>query len=184
MPWKQVSKCTAQNLIINLHVAYKLQKSSRIFKFDSAAVCLHGVTQWYIKISWWGWASSRGSWKQQNCIHIASSCGFMYTAPVGSPQADVDLLWKNMPIGVTVAGSFDFLCYMCVLFSNNNICIWVWLYLLMWCLICSFQFEWMVFGTHPSYHVYYWQGCLALVLKAGFCISGSTWPIWKWPIES
>lgn len=43
MPRKQVSKYTEQNLMINLHIAYKLQKTSRIFKFDSAEVSLHEV---------------------------------------------------------------------------------------------------------------------------------------------
>jgi len=30
IPWKQVSKQTEQNLMIDLHIAYKLQKTSRI----------------------------------------------------------------------------------------------------------------------------------------------------------
>lgn len=40
----------------------------------------------------------------------------MYTAPVGSPQDDVDLLWKNMPIGVIIVGSFELLSVICVFY--------------------------------------------------------------------
>lgn len=47
---------------------------------------------------------------------MASSRGFMYTAPVGSPQDDVDLLWKNMPIGVIIVGSFELLSVICVFY--------------------------------------------------------------------
>lgn len=151
MPWKQVSKYTEQNLMINLHVAYKLQKSSRIFKFGSAAVCLHDVTQWYIKVSWWG--LSKLTWVLK-ATKLHSYCIFMWFYvhcswgfPTGwcGPTLEKYAHWSNH--SRLIWSSFS---YMCVLFSNNNICIWVWLCLLMWCLICSFQFEWMVFGTHPS----------------------------------
>lgn len=47
---------------------------------------------------------------------MISSCGFMHTAPVGPPQDNVDLLWKNMPTGVTIAGSFELLSVICVFY--------------------------------------------------------------------
>lgn len=40
----------------------------------------------------------------------------MYAAPVGSPQDDVDVLWKNMPIGVTIAGPFELFSVICVFY--------------------------------------------------------------------
>jgi len=46
----------------------------------------------------------------------------MYTAAVGSPQDDVDLLGKNMPIGVTIAASFELLSVICVFYFLIIIC--------------------------------------------------------------
>lgn len=40
---------------------------------------------------------------------MAFSCGLVYSAPEGSLQDEMDLLWKNMPIGVTIVGSFELL---------------------------------------------------------------------------
>lgn len=113
--------------MIYLHVACKLQKSSRIFKFDSAEVCLHGINQWYTKLPWWGlgkltWVLKAAKLHSHGIFtwfYVHCSCGF----PTGwcGPALEKYAHWSNHSRLIWTSVS-----YMCVLFSNNNIYIWVW----------------------------------------------------------
>lgn len=127
------------------------------------------LTQWYVKPTW--------SWKQHRYTDRTSPCGFMYPATVVPWKVLWTYGWKiyhSKLIWTSLSWKFYFVILIKYAYGS------------MFVDLLFHKFEWKVVGTLPSYCVYYWQGCISLVPKAGssFCITGSIGPIWKWHIPA